>query len=356
MALSISPRVDVLTINKTLKQVTEPIMRNRPIYAMLTEKKRIKYNQSGPQVEWLVRFRRNEVEDYDDLEGTTIDRVNRHKKCALGWGAFRMTEGITLIEREINKGPEAIIQLYGKLADMMSGDAVIGLEERLIHGTTKHSTTNIVGLEDFLTSGSAISGTIGYDANDTYAGLTTDLEDYGGSATAFPYGECDPEATFFTPILVDSASTNLTSDTKDWQNNFEEICSYIIGGMMTMQSVKPDVIVVTPDMYRKANLALQARATMNVDRGGSDNLAAKLGFASIVHEGVPITPSYGLPANTGYALCFDKMELLCLRGQLFSKETEEDLTVYSKIFDISFFGQQKIESPAFIGKIYPYSS
>jgi hypothetical protein len=29
--------------------------------------------------------------------------------------------------------------------------------------------------------------------------------------------------------LNDSASVNLSADTKDWQNNFEEICSYING-------------------------------------------------------------------------------------------------------------------------------
>jgi len=355
MALSISPRVDYLTINKTLKQVTEPIVRNRPIYAMLTEKQRIMYNQGAKALDWLVRYRRNEPTDFDDLEGTTIDRMNRHKKCSLGYGAFRMTEGLTLIEREINKGPEAIVSLAASLMNLMGEDIVDGLLERLTQGTSLHTTTDIIGFEDFLTAGSAISGTIGYDANDTYAGLTTGLEDYGGTATSFPLGECSYESTFFTPILIDSSSTNLTADTKDWQNNFEQICSYGIQGMNNMQSITPDVFVVTPTMYYQASQALQARTRVNIDRGSAGSLAAKLGFNSINHEGVDIVASSGMPANTGYGLCFDKMSVRCLRDQLFTKEKETDLTVYSEIFDLCFLGQFRIESPAYMIKIYPYS-
>jgi len=350
--LSITPRVDVATIDKVLNKATEPIMRSRPIIAMYRKKGRIKTDYSGKTLKWNAKYKRNDGDDYDDLEGTTAERVNRHKQAELGWGAYRMTEGISRIETLINSGPEAIFSVAGDMIDSMKGDLVAGLEKRLIKGSGTYTDTKIFGFEDCLAEDAAIGTTIGFDANDTYAGLTTTLGDYGGTATSFPYGECDETATFWTPILVDSTSTNLAADEKTWKSNWKEICTYMISGLQTMQSKTFDMIAVTPTMYREMKESLSDETQLNIDRGAGGSLVAEMGFTAVHVDGVPIVSAYGLPADTGYGLCFDELELISLQKDLFHKADQEDLFTYTKALDILFAGQQKITSPAFIGQIY----
>lgn len=353
--LSLSARVDVLTLEKVLKKVTEPIMRQRPFLSYLKKKGRMVMNSSGKTLDWRVRYRRNEGQDFDDMEGSTATRENRHKAASLGWGAFHMTEGITEIEKAINKGPEAILRVVSNLVDWMKGDLVIGLEERLMQGSEAHSLTKIIGVENWMDEGSALSDTLVYDANGTYAGMTTDLGDYGGAYAGFPYATCDPEATFWTPVLVDYESTSCEADTKEWRYTWEEACRYGIGGLETMQGTTPDVIMVTPPMFRQIKESLSNAAHLNIERGKGGSMAAELGFTTVNLDGVPIIAAYGLPANTGYGLCFDHMELHSLRPVLFSEKKQEDITVYTEIFDLCFLGQLRIDSPAYSMKLYPYT-
>lgn len=342
-------RIANTTIKKYIKGETLAILRNRKILALLESKGRISYNNSGNEVQWQVRYRQAAMQGFDDSDTLSFSRQNRWKTATLPWRGYAATDSITKRETLINKGPEALINVYANTAKMLMSDVDEQFgDEIYIDGNATGNSKRLHGLESFLSVSGVASTLIGVN-NDTYAGLSTALGNYGGAwSGTWPSGTGDAQYDFWTPLVVDYTDGDWAATTKTWPNTCLEALRYgiIKGKKNKSKKGMLDLIDLNDDLYRQFLDKLQTEEQLNVQRGGDASGLYKLGFTDVTNfDGVDVTFEYGIPTTIGYGLCTDCMELMSLQGELFVPEGPDfDIAGQSWRFSIDFLGNLKFEA------------
>lgn len=319
------------TIDEYFRNEEVNIMRNRLLPALIQDGGRVTYNHSGENMVWPIRYRRNRLQGFGDMDTITFSRENRHKRASLEYRGYSMGEFYSEFEKEKNKGPQALVQAIGNLAEMMADDAEESLATQFyIDGAATGNTKFFHGMESWLgSSGVSSSAPIGTN-NSTYAGLSTAVQAYGGSWSGnWPVGTGDPEYDFWTPLVVDvsngtaAASGGFQNATATWTARCEEALGYGLAYNMKNagKNNQIDLIVLNMDWYRQFKEKMRAYQQVMVMRNEKDSALVRLGFKQTINfDGYDVTTEYGMPAETGYGIPLNTLEVRSLKGRLINPE------------------------------------
>lgn len=346
------------TIHQYIKDVEDNIMRNRKILAMLQDRGRVTFNNSGDLMDWKVKYKKSPLRTITDGDTLTFSKVNRYKTAQLDWRGYAVTDALGKFEKLKNQGTaEGIIKLASDIVNSMVFEIEDSFgDEIYADGNAAGGTGRIHGLESwFGTSGPSPHGFVGLPS-DTYAGLLTNLGNYGGSwskdassNTAWPDGTGDVEYSFWSPLVVDYTDTAWTLPSGvsgyTWANTCTQAIRYAITKSHKNKSKRGmlDMIILESEMYRLVLEQQAVKERLTVVRGDKKGGLYALGFEDSVNvDGVDITSEYGIPDGVGYGLNVDELELRSLQSQLFVPEVPDfDLASYTERFSIDFFGNMR---------------
>jgi hypothetical protein len=352
------------TIHKFIRQEEENILRDRKLLAMMKSRGRITFNNSGDLVDWKVRYKRAPMRVFRESETLTFGRVNRWKTAQLDWRGYAATDSVTKLEKLKNKGAEAIIKVFQQMTENLMADIEENFGDELyVDGNATGNSGRLHGLESFL--GNTGGATNGYVAtpSDTYAGLLTDLGNYGGNwdtasgASKWPDGKGDPEYDFWTPVIVDYSDTAWAASSKTWASTCEEAIRYGINKMQKNKSRKGmlDMILLEREMYRLLEEKQAAKERIVIKRGDKPGGLAAMGFEDTLNiDGVDVTSEYGVPVDSsgygyGYGIPMQHIELASLQDVLFKAELPDfDIASYSDRYVIDFFGNLRMNPRYFL--------
>jgi len=339
------------TISNYFKTVEDATLRRRIVLAMLMDKGKILYNQHGTDLVWRVKYRQAPTVGLSDGMGFgSISQQDRWKTATLDWRAFGTSDAIGKMEQLKNDGPQAIVRVVKQMAQSLAYDMETSFAEQLyVDGNASGNESTLHGFNSFTSvSGGATAGFVGIN-NDTYAGLSTTLGNYGGSwsADSWPLaGTGDTTYDFWTPVVIDYSDTAWTASTKTWPNTCLEAMR---AGIMAVQKngAMLDLITLDLQMFRQFKDKVQAEEQINVTRGAGDSAPYRLGFKDVIFfDGTEVGWEYGVPVDSngngqGFGWSFDIVELLCMQDRMFvtAQDTKVDEQTYRVTVD--FFGNLK---------------
>jgi hypothetical protein len=349
-------RVVNTTIHKFLRQVEANVLRNRKLLALLQSKGRVTMGHSGDAIDWKVRYKRAPMTAYADMDTITFARQNRWLSALLDWRGYAMPDLVTKKEKLMNKGPEAIVKVFSEMASLLVEDLEDQFGDELyIDGNGAGNTKRLHGLESFLgDTGVEALGAPVYPPSDTYADLLTNLGNYGGAWSTdgtnvdWPSGKGDAHYDFWSPLIVKVTSTKWTETTKTWPFVCTEVLRYgiIKGRRNKSKKGMMDLILLDGEWFRLFEERIAQSERLVVTRNEPLGLW-NLGFKdAISFEGCETTYEYGMPANTGYGIPTDQLELCSLQENLFVPGGPDyDPTNQGYRFWVDFFGNLKCASP-----------
>lgn len=356
-------RVVNTTIHEYIKGAEPAILRNRKLLALMQSRGRITFNHSGDLMDWKVKYKRAPMQGYADSDTLTFSRRDRWKTAQLEYRGYAATDSMTKLEKLKNKDAEAIVKVYEQVAPSLLEDIDDQFGDELyIDGNASGNSKRIHGISSFMGGTTGASNGYVVTNNDTYAGLSTVLGNYGGSwntsggNTTWPTGAGDAHYDFWSPLIVDTTDSAWTASGDNWATGAVEQLSYgiIKGKKNKSKSGMLDLILLNDESYRLFLELYRTKEQLNVNRG-SESPMYKLGFMDTVNlDGVDITFEYGVPSvdpnNStktlrGYGWCMDQLELCSLQSQMFVPEGPDfDISTQSWRFSIDFFGNLKFKS------------
>lgn len=346
------------TSQKYFRKEEVNILRNRKLLALMQSRGRITYNHSGDFMDWKVRFRRAPLTGYADGDTLTFARINKRKTAQLEWRGYTVSDSMTKMEREQNKSVEAIIKIYDNLARELKDDIDDQFgDEFYVDGNAAGNSKRIHGFESALgdggntidiTSATAAERSENADdrvqaPDDTYANLSTKLGNYGGSWTgSWPNGTGSSEFDFWSPIIAATDSTDYGTTNDNWAEQGDQVLRY---GIIQTQKNKSkrgmlDIVFIDRSMYQEFLQLLDNKERFISRPGRNEGSLAKLGFTDMVnYDGVDVTSEYGVPANIGYGVNVNSIELRSLQSQLFNVDGPDwDVASRSWRFAVDFLG------------------
>lgn len=361
-------RVVNTTIHKYIREVEVNVLRNRKLLALMKSRGRISMNNSGDLMDWKVRYKRAPMQGFADSDTLTFSRRDRWKTAQLEYRGYAATDSMTKLERLKNKNVEAIVKIYSEIASNLMDDMDDQFGDELyIDGNATGNSKRIHGIESFLGAGSTGTKQPVVAPSDSYAGLNTDLGNYGGSwsstgSTAntttgdWPTGTGDAHFDFWSPLIIDytSAITNSTTNgttgwsasTKTWANTCREAMRYgiIKGRKNKTKKGMLDLILLNDELFRLFEEKVETNERVLIQSGDPLRLY-QLGFTDTINfEGVDVSYEYGVPTNKGYGWSMDNVELCSLQPSLFVPEGPDlDIATQSYRFSIDFFGNAKFQ-------------
>jgi len=368
-------RVIGTTIVNHLREEELATFRKFKVFAALEASGNVMMNQSGRGMDWNVRYRNTPVSGNSGDTPRTFSRQSLWKRAELPWRGFVTTDSIYRREMLENRGQEALVNVASGMAQRLQesleqhlafqvyADGNASGHENDFHGldsfmgfaasTTVHSGQSA---DPFLGRSSSNGADKFFKPDDTYAGLRTNLGFYGGgrlSGTAtWPVCPGDPEADFYSPVLVNYNSTSFgTVDSANiagnsWAENCIEATREGIFQCKRNDTKEAaiDMVILDRNLYIQYLNRLNSTERAMVTR--STGLRA-YGFTDVFEQdGVEITSEYSVPANRGYGISIGNMELHCLESQLFVAEGpffNEELQSYR--YSCSVLGNLRFRSP-----------
>lgn len=354
-------RVLNTTIREYFRTETPNIMRRRRLLAWLKSKGLITTGHGGLQHEWKVRTKRVPLQYYADAERLAFARSSKRRAVSVPWRSIVVTDSHTKMEQLQQQNAEAIIKAVAMVGKELSEDITEGFcPELFVNGDATGNDRRIWGLETALKGTSPASG--GYIATNSgsYAGLSTVLGALGGTWTGtWPNGDGDYQYDAWSGLLVDysdAAWATAVSSPATFKETAVEALRYGIINSERNDN-KLDLILLDKEMYRQFLDTLDPKERVMVERNRKDSKTVSLGFGDVQHfDGVDVTWEHGVPANTGYGLCMDGMELMSMQKSLFSPEVKDfDIEGMSMRFAVDFYGNMKL-NPRKLVKFYNYTT
>ena len=371
-------RVMTSTINRYVKQEIAPIFRKSVLLGLLKARGRIKYKVGGLNIVWTVRYLRRQLRDVlGAVTATEFPNVSTKIQATMGWAAYDMGESIAKMEKLVNQGSEVqIYNLYESVLKELLGDFTEQWRLRLwqdgtVTGTGLMGILSMFGGSSTPTGDGIYSNAGSYSrstAQDgttpwwccspnnstTYAGISTALgakvSDYSNPNTAenYPKGSFSPGLNFFTPLYIDYNSRAFTPNPafntgihcwdQQWQQAFNALTTY----MGTLQKEQPNVVVLDPDLYMRAENSTIGQQRFVVTDSSETRV---LGFKSVEYNGQELLYEYGVPSGMAFALNIDKLNYYCMQGQLIERTEDEDIVTSEDLVKFDNYGQLWAESP-----------
>lgn len=358
-------RIANTTIAKYLNE-EEAIARNRVFLGMVMKKGNLLYNEGGDGISWPVRYRRAPMETNNGEQTLSFPRQNRWKNAALDYVGLAATDAVTKREMKKNRGAEAIVKWTDKVGKYLLNDLKDQFEEELyVDSSATGNSARITGLESMFAatqtinvgSGAARSANAadpcGYP-NDTYAGLSTVLGNYGGAwgtqstiDNVWPFGRGKPDYDFWSPVIVNYTSTAFDGSGTTWAANCVLATRFgleAVNGRNTLNDGQIELVTLDRGLYRKYKDKLDSKERINIS---SNNELRALGFTDYIEQdGATIMGQYGMPAAIGYGINLKAVELRMMEKEMFNVEGPEwDMPSQTYRTVATWLGQAKFASP-----------
>lgn len=363
-------RVIGATIVNHLREEELATFRKFKVFAALEASGNVVMNQSGRGMDWNVRYRNTPVSGNSGDTPRTFSRQSLWKRAELPWRGFVTTDSIFRREMLENRGQEALVNIASQMAQRLQesleqhmatqvyADGDAAGKENDFHGLDtfmKYTAATTIDSSStsnpFATRNSANTADKFFAPNATYAGLRTNLGYYGGGRLSgtktWPVCPVDPEADFYSPVLVNYNATGFNSGSaNDWAENCIEATREGIFQCKRNDTREAaiDMVILDRNLYIQYLNRLNSTERALVTR--STGLRA-YGFTDVFEQdGVEITSEYAVPADRGYGISIGNMELHCLESQLFTAEGpffQEELNSYR--YSCSVLGNLRFRSP-----------
>jgi hypothetical protein len=355
------------TIVNHLKEEEIASLRKYKFFALLEGNGRIKTNQAGRGFDWEVQYRNHTPSGNSGETPRSFARQNLWKKCELDYRGAQATDAIYKREMLENRGAQALVNVGSKMANRLITSMEQYLaKEWVLDGNATGNELRFHGIESFMgatqtinatttgaTARTADAGDPFYYPSDTYAGLSTVLGAYGGSAsstTFWPNGNTDPEFDFFSPVIVNADSSYFGAST--WKDNCGKALREAIHQTRRNDSMEDQVDTVLLDrrLFIDFLNTLDAKERVIVTRA---NGLRSYGFTDVFeYDGVEVSAENSVPANTGYGLAVGNIDLMCMESQLmFSEGPFYDEETQQFRYVVSTLGNLKFKSPRNFFKI-----
>lgn len=357
------------TITKYMKGAADTTIRKRLLLAWLKSKGRITYGASGKDLQWQLEYRQHQMQSYGSGGSIDFAPLDRFVTCSVDYRGYKQSDAMSEKERLMNRGPQALIDRYSRIAKDMEKNMTNQFPAELyVDGYAAGNENRLIGFDSFTGTSTTVAADKIAKPSDTYAGRNTALGDKGGTwtaalstfpnanvATDWPDGQGTPEYDYFTPKLVNWSSTSWGTGSVLWEDN----CERAIRQLVTWNTIsggeqgKPDILVVAPNLWVGYQNHWSAKQRIMVPHKKSQDL----GFEDTLNqEGLGVTSDFDVAANCGYAWNFDETELTCLYPQLFvSQGPELDFRSQMYLFLLGFFGNLKFSTPKAMGKTKNYA-
>jgi len=350
-------RLTSLEINTYIQQIAEPIMRNAKMLGILKAYNRISFNHDDSDIRWRVRFARNQPSPNPGFPTeVTFNAPVRHKEAVLPWRSYAMGEYIHKVEKLVGRSKATQFpRLVENIVRWAIEDFQLYMQQK-VYADGDADAMSIHGLESMFAVGSAIqeggNDTAVFAPNDNYAGLSTVLGAFGGSVSSgvFPTGVMDPEYCAWSPLIVNYEHTSLQTSggpTDKWENGWRKAVRYARTWLLAVQGVEPEVMVLHPDLERKARDSTDPYTRLEATAGSK---LIDLGIQTLQFEGLEMVADAYCPSKTAYLLPVSKMELRSMQSQLVAYAKTTDV-YQADMLMFDFYGNMRYESPAFFAKL-----
>jgi hypothetical protein len=328
-------RVVATTITEHSKNVSDGVKRKDKLVAKLEARGGITYGHGGgsnsdnKDFDWPVKFSEAPLSGMLDQDGFIFQRRNKWKTAKLDWRGYGGSDQMGEMERLQNSnGNTAIIRTFTNLAKDLIKDLTNQFRsEPYIDGNATGNEKRFHGLESFFgTAGGEAATTKFCTPTDTYAGLNTLPQTYGGSWPdgTWPEGSGTSEYDFWSPKIANWSANNWGTSLTTFVGN----CQVVLRAMLahiTVNGTTPDLALLTRVMYADFKNSYGTKEQINVARNQAAGLVA-LGFTDVLNfDGCDVSDEFAVPSNTMYVLTLEEMELQLLNDnqQLFMTKGPE---------------------------------
>lgn len=313
------------------KELENLTIRNRLLLAMLQKRGRINLSVDWSyELKYPVDYKDAPVSSFGHGGGITYTPNDYTKLATLDLRGYSSPDMMHLKEQELlgNSSARFVDRYKRIIPKLLKGvQQKIGLEF-YIDGSASGNQDRFSGVETMM--GVNVTATTGTDVDDiialpdgAYNGFDTDLGTAGDWSTAlgsgnypndavasdWPEGTGDPEYDYWTPKLVNWSSTSWPSGAN---NSWFDTGPYVL--RRTAQW-----LLQTAGVEGNSLVALLSGAMMTDFKNSQEAKlrslaqhpeARDLGFAGILeYDGMMLKTEYGVPADTGYILNLDEIEL-----------------------------------------------
>ena len=336
-------------------------MRKYKFFAALEGAGQIRTNMSGRGFDWEIQYRNHTPSGNNGETPRNFSRENLWKKLELEYRGAQVTDAIYKREMLENRSAQALVNVAGKMASRLLTSMEQYLAKEWVQdGYAAGNELRFHGIESFMgatqtldsTQAGAVARSVNaadpfYAPSDTYAGLSTVLGAYGGSADSvsiWPSGKVDPEFDFFSPVIVNADSSYFGAST--WKDNCAKALREAIHQTRRNDTKQDQVDMVLLDrrLFIDFLNTLDAKERVIVSR---TNGLRSYGFTDVFEfDGVEVGSEGSVPANTGYGLAVGNVELLCMESQLMVSEGPfyDEITQQYR-YVVSTLGNLKFKSP-----------
>lgn len=376
-------------IRKHMREVEPEMLREHRLTAKLENDGRVITGVGGAGFDWPVQYRLHEVNDNNGTDPRNFVAQDLWLIANLEYRGYQVTDAISKKEKLAAQGSEAIIKVAAGLVDRLKTSIRETFARELyIDGEASGNTKRIHGMESMFgvsvggatvmeglnySTGSAedaTSTTYVMNPDDTYAGLSTILGNYGGAQISgvFPLGVAEPQRDFWAPVIVNTGSDYFDGTTDGWSSNAKEALSFgIINSQRnSAMSDQMDMVLMDRSMYFLArNRLTDAERIIVTNKTGLRSFGFKHVFEI---DGVECSWEYGIPltstvrtagtvsAPAAYGYNTSNMTLFSMQSELFKVEGPEyDIDTQHDKVVVDFLGNLKFSSPRRFVKWCRYS-
>lgn len=323
------------TMYQLMTEVEEAHARNYALPAQLQAAGRYLYNQSGRGVVKSVRYKRHTATANTGANRRNFAPRNLWKLAAWSDRGYMMTDAISTLEVLQNKAPQALTVVINGFMERLQDDMDFALSSQYyVDGNltanidfwqgleTMFGTNGTINISTGAQRASNAADIVGYPY-DTYATLSTELGAYGGAnetGSVWPLGGCDPQYEFWSPLVVNGASTAFSASTHTWRYQAVEAMRYAIThtGRLGGKIARPTTIILPREMFREFKELLSSKEEIQVS---DENSLRSMGFRdTITLDGTEVTLEHSLSEGAGYGLNYENISVRSLYGQLMNAE------------------------------------
>ncbi len=378
-------RLAATTIADYMKGVEDKLGTRNKLYGLIKKAGNVKMNCTGDGFKWQVEYRENGLTVNNGEQQVTPARQDYVKQANLDYIGYVVSDMMTKREKLKNaSGPSQLVDYYEEMGKRLERNALRRFtEEFYVDSSGTGNAGRLSGFETFFatngtctitqsTTGNVASraanaaDVVGYPS-DTYAGLSTQLNNYGGSWTfpstgtissCWPAGAGDLTTDFFSPTIVCYNSTAWNGSTNTWADNCLKSMRYGITHMQRYNQGDEQAVAklfLDRDLYRqyldKQDSKEHAYVTSNY------SLRA-MGFEEVTQlDGVEVTWEWGIPSGFGYGINIQNIQLRSMQDRLWDVspvEFQRFNNAYTVVAD--FHGQLKFHSPRKFMKLMTIAS
>jgi hypothetical protein len=361
-------RTSATTLAHHIRDVEEAMSRNFAMGALLEAAGRHSYGRGGEGFDWPVQYRLNTVEGNTGETQRNFTRKNLWKTAYLDFRGYQATDSMYYREFLSNRGPEGIVKVFDNFTERLETslkqhlgiqyyiDGAASGNEQSWNGFNSMFDIDLSGTDQTLhataatTRAANAADIVGFPTG-SYAGLTTNLGNYGGaneSGQVWPAGIADPEYDFWTPLVVNYTTTHadIPSTTNTWAGQGDEAMRYAIIHAQRNSSMDGQVtnIFLARDLYIKLMNLLDDKEQVQVTNEWS---LRAFGFKNVVgFDGLEVTWEAGVPTATGFGMNYNAVEMLSMDNTLLRSEGPEyDIHAQSFNAVVSTLSNLKFSSP-----------